>query len=54
MDNQEYKPVANNLALAVKKEQRLMVIKKTSKTIFRVSWKTVLYAIFLTVANIVV
>jgi len=54
MDTHEYKPVSNCLALTVRKEHRLMVIKKASRTTFRISWKTLLYVLFLTVVNIVV
>lgn len=54
MDTREYKPVSNCLALTVRKEHRLMVIKKATRITFRISWKTLLYALFLTVVNIVV
>lgn len=54
MNSHEYKPVSNCLALTVRKEHRLMVIRKASSTAFRVSWKTILYVVFLTVANILV
>ena len=42
------------LALTVRKEHRLMVIKKVSKTTFRMSWKTLLYMVFLMFANALV
>ena len=54
MNTNEYIPVANNLALTVRKEHRLMVINRVRKTTVRVSLKTLLYALFLTVLNIVV
>ncbi len=54
MNNHEYKPVSNCLALTVRKEHRLIVIKKASTKALRVSWKTILYVIFLTVANVLV
>ena len=55
MDTQEnIYPKTDCLALAVRKEHRLMVIKKVKKTTIRISIKTLLYALFLTVVNIVV
>ena len=54
MKTQEYTPVTNCLALTVRKEHRLTVIKKAARGTIRVSWKTLLYALILTVANIVV
>ena len=54
MNSQEYKPVSNCLSLTVRKEHRLTVFKKASTKAFRISWKTLLYAIFLTVANVLV
>ena len=54
METQEYTPVINCLALTVRKEHRLTVIKKATRTTLRMSWKTLLYALFLTVANILV
>ena len=60
MNTQEdYRPVASCMALTVRKEHRLTVIKRaTRKTIRiswkRISWKTLLYALFLTFANIMV
>lgn len=47
-------PKTNCLALTVRKEHRLMVINKVRRTTVRVSLKTLLYALFLTVVNIVV
>lgn len=54
MNTQEYTPVTNCLALTVRKEHRLTVIKRATRTTLRISWKTLLYALFLTVANILV
>ena len=55
MNTQEdYKPVASCMALTVRKEHRLMVIKRATRTTFRISWKTLLYALVLTFANILV
>lgn len=54
MDTKEYTPVSNCLALTVRKEHRLTVIKRATRTTIRISWKTLLYALFLTVANILV
>ena len=54
MDTKEYTPVTNCLALTVRKEHRLTVIKRATRTTIRISWKTLLYALFLTVANILV
>ena len=51
---QEIYPKSNCLALTVRKEHRLMVIKRASRTTLRISLKTLLYALFLTVANILV
>ena len=51
---QEIYPKSNCLALTVRKEHRLMVINRVRKTAVRVSLKTLLYALFLTVLNIVV
>lgn len=52
MNTQENIPVCNCLALTVKKDYKLMVIKKATKTTLRVSWKTLLYVALLTIANI--
>lgn len=54
MDTQEYTPVTSCLALTVRKEHRLTIIKKATRTTIRISLKTLLYALFLTVANIMV
>lgn len=54
MDTKEYIPVPGNLSLTVRKEHRLTVIKRATRTTVRVSIKTFLYALFLTVANILV
>lgn len=51
---EEYKPVSNCLALTVRKEHRLMVVRKMTRTTFRISWKTFLYAFLLTFVNILV
>ena len=54
METQEYKPINNHLALTIRKEYRLTVVKKVARTTIRISWKTLLYAVFLTFANILV
>lgn len=54
MNTQEYTPVTNCLALTVRKEHRLMVIKRTARTTARMSIKTLLYVLFLMLANIVI
>ena len=55
MNTQEdYRPVASCMALTVRKEHRLTVIKRATRTTLRISWKTLLYALFLTFANILV
>ncbi len=54
MDTREYKPVSNCLALTVRKEHRLVVIKKFTSNTVRISWKTLLYVLFLTIANVFV
>lgn len=51
---EELYPKTSCLALTVRKEHRLMVINRVRKTTVRVSLKTLLYALFLTVLNIVV
>lgn len=53
MQEKNYMPT-ECVALTVKKENRLMVINKVRKTAIRVSAKTLLYALFLTVLNLVV
>ena len=54
MNTKEYIPVPGNLALTVRKEHRLMVIKRATRTTIRISCKTLLYMLFLTIANIFV
>lgn len=54
MNTQEYTPSVNCLALTVRKEHRLTVIKRATRTTLRMSLKTLLYVFFLTVANILV
>ena len=54
LHNQEYNQVDRNLALTVRKEYRLTVVKNVTKTAIRVSWKTLLYVTFLMVANIII
>ena len=54
MNTQEYTPVTSCLALKVRKEHRLTVIKRATRTTLRMSWKTLLYVLFLTFANILV
>lgn len=51
---EEVYPKTNCLALTIRKEHRLMVIDKVGRTTVRVSLKTLLYALFLTVLNVVV
>ena len=50
----EYIKTPDSLALAVVKEHRLMIIRKASRITFRMSWKTMLYMLFLTFTNIVI
>lgn len=47
-------PKSNCLALTVRKEHRLIVFNRAARTTIRVSWKTLLYVLFLTVASIFV
>ena len=54
MNTKEYVPIPSNLALTVRKEHRLIVIKRATRTTFRISVKALLYALILTVANIFV
>ena len=55
MNNEsEYIPVPNSLSLTIRKNYKLMIIKRASNTVFRVAWKTLLYALLLTVANVIV
>lgn len=53
MNNKEYKPVANHLALTTKKENRL-TIRSISKTTIRMTAKIVFYLTILIVANMFV
>ena len=50
----EYIPVPNNLSLTVRKEHRMAVLKRTGATILRITWKTLLYAFVLTLANVII
>lgn len=54
MDTQEYIPVQNCFALTVRKEHRLMILHKATRTTARISFKILFYALFLTVMNIMV
>lgn len=54
LHNQEYKQIDSNLALTVRKEYRLTVVKNVTKTAIRISWKTLLYVAFLMVANVII
>ena len=54
LHNEEYKQIDRNLALTVRKEYRLTVVKNVTKTAIRISWKTLLYVTFLMVANIII
>lgn len=54
MKAQEYTPVQDCLALTVRKEHSLIVIKKASRKIVSMSKKTLLYVLFLMFANILV
>ncbi len=54
LNNNEYKEISKNLALTVRKEHRLTVVKSVARTTIRMSWKTLLYVAFLMVANILV
>ena len=54
METQEYVPVQNCFALTVRKEHRLMVINRVTKTTARMSLKVFLYFLFLTVMNIAI
>lgn len=54
MNTHENTPVVNCLALTVRKEHRLTVVKRATRTTLRVSLKTLLYVMFLTIANIFV
>lgn len=50
----EYIPVPKNLALTTKRDYRMIIFKKTSAVVFRVTWKALLYAFILTIANIII
>ena len=54
LNNTEYNQIAKDLALTVRKEYRLTVVKNVAKTTIRMSWKTLLYVAFLIVANIII
>ena len=54
LHNQKYKQIDRNLALTVRKEYRLTVVKNVTKTAIRMSWKTLLYVTFLMVANVII
>ncbi len=54
MNTKEYVPVPNSLALTVRKDHKLMVIKRASRATFRISVKTLLYLALLTVVNVFV
>lgn len=50
----EYIPVPINKSLSIKKEHRLTVIKRISYTAFSITWKALLYAFILTIANVII
>ena len=50
----EYIPVPSSLSLTLKKEHRLMVLKRTSRTVFNITWKAIIYAFILTIANVII
>ena len=52
--NRDVYPKSNCLALTVRKEHRLVCINRAARKTIRVSWKTLLYALLLTFANILV
>ena len=54
MKAQEYTPVTDCLALTVRKEHRLIVVKKATQATLRMTKKTLLYVLFLMFANILV
>ena len=54
MNTHNNTPMVNCLALTVRKEHRLTVVKRATRTTLRMSGKTLLYALFLTFANILV
>lgn len=51
---EEYKPVSNSMALSIRKDYKIMVLRKATSTAIRVSLKTILYALFLTLANVII
>ena len=54
LNNNEYNEITKNLAISVRKEHWLTVIKSAARTTIRMSWKTLLYVAFLMVSNILV
>lgn len=50
----EYIPVPSSMSLAIRKDHRLMVIKRASATAFSIAWKALLYAFILTIANVII
>lgn len=54
MNTQEYVPVTTSLALTVRKEHRLIVVKRVAKSTARISFKILFYLVFLNVVNIFV
>ena len=54
LNNQVYNPIEQNLALTVRKEYRLTVVKNITKTTLRMSWKTLAYVAFLMLANVII
>ena len=51
MNDNNYKTLSNDLALTVKKENRL-TLKKVTKKLSRMTVKTIIYLFLLTLANI--
>lgn len=51
MNNENYKPVSNYLALTIKKDNKLTA-KKVAKKMARMSIKIILYLAILTFANV--
>lgn len=54
MNNNKYIHEPNILTLTIRGDYRLMVIKNAIRTTFRISLKSLLYALFLTFLNILV
>ena len=50
----EYIPVPNNTSLVIRKEHRLSFMKRTGYTVFSITWKAILYAFILTIANVII